>query len=110
MAATMSAVRTLVTRAEVLKHSSREDLWVVANGYVLDLSAFVAHHPGSEAKIMRKRRGNVDITSNFVDHFGYTVQTFRKACAEFDRIQEPVKFTFRDLGQFPVIILGKYAG
>lgn len=35
-----------VSVAEVIKHASAEDCWVVVNGKVYDLSRFASEHPG----------------------------------------------------------------
>lgn len=36
------------TLDEVAKHKSKDDVWVVVNGEVLDVTAFKADHPGGE--------------------------------------------------------------
>lgn len=35
-----------VSVAEIVKHASTEDCWVVVNGKVYDLSRFASEHPG----------------------------------------------------------------
>merc|ERR1740122_41363 len=93
---------------ECQKHDSYEDFWAVVDSYVLDLSAFLAHHPGTAKRIMQKRQTDgVDITRNFLDHFGHTVTTFRDACQVFDRIQQPVSFKFSEVPSVEVVIRGK---
>ena len=52
-------------------------LIVVIEGYMVDITDFVEEHPGSKESIMKKRAKGIDITPNFIDHFGYTVQNFR---------------------------------
>lgn len=37
-----------VSAAEVLKHSSAKDCWMVVNGKVYDLTSFAPNHPGGE--------------------------------------------------------------
>ena len=89
-------------------HNSAGDFWVVVDSYVLDISNFIDHHPGSLQKIINKRKQlGVDISPNFLDHFGRTVATFRKACEKFDRIQKKTSFRFTDVPNVDVIILGK---
>ena len=38
-----------ITLAEVARHSTREDGWIVVDGVVYDITNFVAHHPGWDA-------------------------------------------------------------
>lgn len=86
------------------------DLWVVVESYVLDITAFVNYHPGTATKIIQKRKQlGVDITPNFVDHFGHTVSAFRKACKQYEEQQSPVTLQFRERPQpgVQVVILGK---
>eukprot|EP00931_Biecheleriopsis_adriatica_P106407 TRINITY_DN80869_c0_g1_i1.p1 TRINITY_DN80869_c0_g1~~TRINITY_DN80869_c0_g1_i1.p1 ORF type:complete len:134 (+),score=19.36 TRINITY_DN80869_c0_g1_i1:48-449(+) len=93
---------------ECEKHDREGDLWVVVDSYVVDLSAFLAHHPGTASRILQKRKAEgADISRNFLDHFGHTVKTFRKACQEFDRSQQPVSFSFKEVPSAEVIIRGK---
>ena len=78
------------------------------DGYVCDLTHFVAHHPGSEAKILAKLRNGPDISANFLDHFGHTVAAFRTAARAFDRgAGEAVTFEFKERPGVPVSIVGR---
>ena len=40
------------TMAEVAKHTTKEDCWVVVDNKVLNLSTFLGDHPGGELAIM----------------------------------------------------------
>jgi hypothetical protein len=76
----------MVTRAELKKNPS----WVVAEGWVIDISDFVRHHPGGEAKILSasKQQG----AFSFKTHFPSTGQAFREACEA--HTGEPYRLTF----------------
>jgi cytochrome b involved in lipid metabolism len=98
------------------KNSSNPSPWflVIVDSYVLDLAKFIEHHPGSAQRIRNKRRElGPDITSNFLDHFSYTIQTFRMACRDFDVQQQPVTFRFTEgtsrntTAAADVVIVGK---
>jgi len=41
-----------VSFAEVAKHSSKESCWTVIDGFVYDLSSWIAQHPGGERAIL----------------------------------------------------------
>lgn len=87
--------------------------WVIIEGYVVDLTTFLPHHPGSKRcdVIDQKRRQlGPDITRNFIDHFGHTVQTFRQACQTYERTQQPVTVQFQERPHSNVVILGKVVG
>jgi cytochrome b involved in lipid metabolism len=84
------------------------ELWVVVESYVLDISSFLKHHPGSAEKIVNKRKElGVDITRNFVDHFGHTVRAFRKACQEYDKFGAHVQLRFNETDDATVFVIGK---
>lgn len=40
------------TVAEVAKHNKKEDVWVIIDGQVLDVTSFLADHPGGEKAIL----------------------------------------------------------
>ena len=80
------------------------DYWVVIESYVVDLSNFVQHHPGTTSRILPKKAKS---TSNFVDHFGHTVCNLRQACRDFEATGRPVTFQFAERPQSMVTIVGK---
>ena len=52
-----------VDMEEVAMHATRQDCWVVLHGRVLDVTKFLAHHPGGETVILS--RGGSDVTKVF---------------------------------------------
>ena len=40
------------TLAEVAKHNKKDDVWVIVNGQVLDVTSFLPDHPGGEKAIL----------------------------------------------------------
>ena len=40
------------TAAEVAKHNKKDDVWVIVNGQVLDVTSFLPDHPGGEKAIL----------------------------------------------------------
>lgn len=49
--------------AEVRKHNSKTDAWIVVDGYVYDCSKFLASHPGGASSIYIN--GGLDVTDDF---------------------------------------------
>merc|ERR1719247_1291049 len=41
-----------ITLADVAKHTTKGDCWVVVNGVVIDVAGFLAEHPGGELAIL----------------------------------------------------------
>jgi len=41
-----------ITMAEVAKHTTKNDCWVVVSGQVLDVTSFLSEHPGGELAIL----------------------------------------------------------
>merc|ERR1719436_1850340 len=41
-----------LTLAEVAKHTTKQDCWVVVSGQVLDVTKFLGEHPGGELAIL----------------------------------------------------------
>lgn len=88
------------------------DFFVIIDSYVVDLTSFLQKHPAGAQKILKRRDKNVDISSNFLDHFSHTVRTFRQACQEYDRLPEGVEdqkvsFQFKETPGINVSIVGK---
>jgi len=40
------------TAADVSKHNTKDDIWVIVNGQVLDVTSFLPDHPGGEKAIL----------------------------------------------------------
>ena len=95
------------SREEVSNHDSVEKgLWVIVNRCVLDLTSFIQHHPGSAQKIIQRRNNSVDVSLNFLDHFGHTVRTFREGCKRYDQEKTAVVLKFPEASG-EVFIIGK---
>ena len=88
-----------------------EKIVVGIEGYLVDITNFIDHHPGSKRKILRKidEVGAYNITRNFIDHFGHTVRLFRQKAKEFDQKGDgkPVIFCFNETPNYPVQIIGR---
>ena len=41
-----------MTLADVAKHNTKTDCWVVVDGQVLDVTSFLSEHPGGELAIL----------------------------------------------------------
>jgi cytochrome b involved in lipid metabolism len=92
----------IYTREEVINRNgeTEKEFCVIVDNYVLDLTSFLQHHPAGAQKIIQRRKKSIDITSNFIDHFGHTVRTFRQACQEYDRDSS--------MGKTPVVVVLKF--
>merc|ERR1712173_321603 len=68
------------------KSDDKDRIISAIDGYLVDLTDFVEQHPGTKKKLLAKREQlGVDISPNFLDHFGHTVRTFRAAAKEFEK-------------------------
>ena len=79
-----------ITRAEVLQHQSTSSMWVVVDrSWVVNVTAFLPHHPGG-LKIMG---ATIDANFSFKHgenaHFAATAAAFDDACAAFDAQPTP---------------------
>eukprot|EP00049_Salpingoeca_infusionum_P017484 m.353148 g.353148 ORF g.353148 m.353148 type:complete len:124 (-) comp16692_c0_seq1:424-795(-) len=54
-----------ITRAEVAKHNTQEDCWMIIENAVYDVTKFLIEHPGGE-EVMLDVAG-MDATTNFED-------------------------------------------
>mmetsp|Transcript_30221 Transcript_30221/g.44676 ORF Transcript_30221/g.44676 Transcript_30221/m.44676 type:complete len:91 (-) Transcript_30221:1726-1998(-) len=70
---------------------------------------FETFHPGEGTirRILKKRYKGIDITFNFIDHFDHTVAAFRRACQSFHNQSQPITFSFREVTNKNVTVLGK---
>jgi flavocytochrome c len=50
--AASSSATTEYTTADVAKHNKKDDIWVIVNGQVLDVTSFLPDHPGGEKAIL----------------------------------------------------------
>ena len=53
------------TSAEVARHNSPTDCWVVVHRQVYDVTNFLQHHPGGRAALSKAGRGGQDVSSHF---------------------------------------------
>lgn len=67
-----TTVRTklrIYTAADVAKHTTKDDCWVVRNGKVYNVSEFVADHPGGDDLILQYAGQDVGaIMADEVEH------------------------------------------
>ncbi len=54
-----------VTWAELRRHDTPADCWVAVHGRALDVTGFLAEHPGGPAALSKAGRGGRDVTSHF---------------------------------------------
>ncbi|KAL2346462.1 hypothetical protein Fmac_000462 [Flemingia macrophylla] len=59
------AERKVFTLSQVAQHKSNKDCWLVINGRVLDVTKFLAEHPGGEEVILEV--SGKDATKDFDD-------------------------------------------
>ncbi|KIW02266.1 uncharacterized protein PV09_06416 [Verruconis gallopava] len=66
----------LITPGEVGEHNTEDDLWIIVNGQVFDITVYQHEHPGGE-KVFRKVAGG-DATKQFLkNHKFSTIDRFR---------------------------------
>ncbi|GAB68426.1 heme/steroid binding domain containing protein [Plasmodium cynomolgi strain B] len=62
------------TKCEVRRHCDVNDCWVVANGYVYDVTTILGHHPGGINCILKK--GGDDVSVDYSFHSKYAQKNF----------------------------------
>ncbi|CAG9475775.1 conserved Plasmodium protein, unknown function [Plasmodium vivax] len=62
------------TKCEVRRHCHVNDCWVVANGYVYDVTTILSHHPGGINCILKK--GGDDVSVDYSFHSKYAQKNF----------------------------------
>lgn len=63
--ATKKSTEKLYKPAEVLKHNTKDDLWLIIHGNVYDVTKFIDEHPGGEEVLVDV--GGTDATDAFED-------------------------------------------
>ncbi|KAJ2159713.1 hypothetical protein GGF46_002838 [Coemansia sp. RSA 552] len=56
---------TSFAAADIAKHNSRDDIWIVVHGKVYDVTSFLDEHPGGEEVILE--HAGIDATEAFDD-------------------------------------------
>ncbi|SOV19001.1 conserved protein, unknown function [Plasmodium gaboni] len=64
------------TICEIKRHYKINDCWIIANGYVYDVSTFINHHPGGINSILKKGGGKIDATVDYSFHSKYAQTNF----------------------------------
>ncbi|SOS81112.1 conserved protein, unknown function [Plasmodium sp. gorilla clade G1] len=64
------------TLCEIKRHYKINDCWIIANGYVYDVSTFINHHPGGINSILKKGGGKIDATVDYSFHSKYAQTNF----------------------------------
>ncbi len=82
-----------ITLSEVALHSTEGDCWIIADGFVLDISLWIQVHPGGIEKILSLKEPNAPHFS-FRTHFKNTREVFERACADFEKEGKPVEVFF----------------
>ena len=54
-----------VSAAEVARHDHPNDCWVIVDGSVYDVTAFLDQHPGGSAALSKHGRGGCDVSAHF---------------------------------------------
>ncbi|EUD66419.1 hypothetical protein C922_03053 [Plasmodium inui San Antonio 1] len=62
------------TKCEIRRHCDVNDCWVVANGYVYDVTTILRHHPGGINCILKK--GGDDVSMDYSFHSKYAQKNF----------------------------------
>jgi cytochrome b involved in lipid metabolism len=65
------------TPAEVSKHASQTDLWVIIDGKVYDLTRYVSTHPGG-LDIMKNAGGDASVGFHGLQHPEHVFATVKK--------------------------------
>ena len=58
-------VRRVITAEEAATHNARDDLWLILNNRVYDVTSFVAAHPGGAAVLVHGSMAGVDVSAKF---------------------------------------------
>jgi cytochrome b involved in lipid metabolism len=51
------------TNADVAVHNTSSDCWIILDGYVYDVTAFIEHHPGGDLVFIKK--AGQDVSKDF---------------------------------------------
>ncbi|KAG0741853.1 hypothetical protein G6F57_004158 [Rhizopus arrhizus] len=84
----------LYSYEEVSKHNHRNDLWMIINGKVYDITKFQDEHPGGEEVLIDE--GAKDATGSFEDvgHSEDARQILKSYyIGDIDPKSQPIKFT-----------------
>ena len=94
------------TWEDVANHSDKEKgVGVIVDNYPIDLILFLQHHPAGAETIIQRREKSMDISLNFLDHFGHTVQAFWEVFQRHDRLKQRIALTFYETAEEDIVFI-----
>ncbi len=79
------------TRGEVARHDTDEDLWVIVDGRVYDLTEWANFHPGSRDVLVMHAGRDATEYFNEVGHSEYARNKMKQFC--IGRVDTPPRYT-----------------
>ena len=69
----------MYTAAEVAQHSAPDDVWLIIDGRVYDVSGYVDYHPGGD-KILSQAGGDATAAFHGPQHPSHVNETVKRFC------------------------------
>ncbi|CAD5225963.1 unnamed protein product [Bursaphelenchus okinawaensis] len=72
---------TTYTRSDVAKHNKEDDLWLIYNGKVYNMTSYYSQHPGGDA-MLHKAGKDVSLVLDSVAGHGFALTFIHKKLKE----------------------------